>query len=783
MNIPPPLPASTLYQPCSLERLPFETTAELPATQEVIIGQPRAVQAIQFGIGIRHEGYNLFALGRHGVGKATAVTHFLHHMAEQEPTPDDWCYVNNFNQSHKPNHLSLPAGQAATFAQTMKKLVADLQTSLLAAFNSEEYQRQKNQLQHELAERELHVLDEIKKQAKTHNVTVIHTPNGVAFAPTHEGEAMSPEAFMNLEAEEQAHFEQVIRALQEHLQGMLRQMPQWHLEMQQAAEQLNHDTARYAIQPLFERVRQSYGRQENVLHYLTAMQDDVLDNLSLFLRSSNDEEEEGQTTPLQRYQVNVLVDHSQTRGAPVVYEDLPTHANLIDRVEYIAHMGTMLTDFTLIYAGALHRANGGYLVLDARKLLLQTHAWEGLKQALRAGEIRIESLGQIYSLVSTMSLEPAPIPLKVKVVLMGERELYYLLSHYDPDFAELFKVEADFEDDMVRDAGTELEYARLMAGLVRKEHLRHLDKAAVGRIIEHSARLADDAAKLTTHIHSIRNVLHEADYWAAEAGREIITRADVEEAIAAREHRGSRVRERSLEAIMEEQILISTRGKVVGQINGLAVWQLNNYRFGRPNRITARVRLGKGEVVDIERQVELGGPLHSKGVLILAGYLGAQYGAERPLSLSATLGFEQSYGGVEGDSASSAELYVLVSALAELPLDQGLAVTGSVNQHGQVQVIGGVNEKIEGFFDVCVAQGLTGTQGVLIPQANVRHLMLRPEVVAAVAEERFHIYPIQHVDEGLALLLGLPAEEIHGRVHARLARLEEEQRARAKEEK
>jgi lon-related putative ATP-dependent protease len=560
---------------------------------------------------------------------------------------------------------------------------------------------------------------------------------------------------------------------------MLRQMPQWHLEMRQAAEQLTQETAQYAIQPLFDKIRQTYGRQENILRYLEAMHEDVMDNIALFLRASNEEEEE-QPDPRQRYQINVLVDHSHTRGAPVIYEDLPAHPNLIGRVEHVAHMGTMLTDFTLIHAGALHKANGGYLVLDARKLLLQTHAWEGLKQALRAGEIRIESLGQIYSLVSTMSLEPQPIPLKIKVVLMGERELYYLLAHHDPDFEELFKVAADFEDDMVRDGRSELEYAQLMAGLVRKEQLRHLDKTAVARIIEHSARLADDAHKLTTHIHSIRKVLHEADYWAAEAGREIIQRADVEQALAARENRSSRVRERSLESIVEEQVLIETRGHVVGQINGLAVWQMNDYRFGRPNRITARVRLGKGEVVDIERQVEMGGPIHSKGVLILTGYIGAKYGSEQPLSLSATLGFEQSYGGVEGDSASSAELYALVSALAELPLAQGLAVTGSVNQHGQVQVIGGVNEKIEGFFDVCRAQGLTGAQGVLIPHANVRHLMLRPEVVAAVADGQFHIYPIRHVDEGLALLLGQPAAEIHAKVLARLTRLDEEMRARNK---
>ncbi|MDA0244012.1 MAG: AAA family ATPase [Chloroflexi bacterium] len=779
MPLPTPLPPEALYHACSLATLPFATTAELPATAEVIIGQPRAVEAIRFGIGIQHEGYNLFALGRNGVGKATAVTHFLHRKAEQEPTPDDWCYVNNFSQTHQPRTLRLAAGQAAVFAQTIKKLVADLQTSLMAAFSSEEHQRQRTTLQQQLAQREGQVLEEVKRQAKAQNIAVIHTPQGVAFAPLRHGEVVGPDEFMKMEPAEQEAIEQVVKTLQQTLQEMLRQMPQWHLEAEQALQELSQNTALYAIQPLFDKVRQSYGRQEAVLAHLEGMQADVLENVVLFLRSQEEEsDEESQKASLQRYQINVLVDHSQTRGAPVVYEDLPTHANLIGRMEHISHMGTLLTDFTLIHAGALHKANWGYLVVDARKLLLQNHAWEGLKQALRAGEIRIESLGQIYSMVSTVSLEPEPIPLKVKVVLMGERELYYTLAQFDPDFEELFKVAADFEDEMMRDDGTELEYAQLMAGLVRKEQLRHLDQAAVGRIIEHSARLAGDAHKLTTHIHSIRNTLHESDYWAAEAGREIITRADVEQAIAAREYRASRVRERSLEAITEGQILIDTQGEVIGQINGLAVLQLDDYRFGRPNRITARVRLGKGEVVDIERQVEMGGPIHSKGVMILAGYVGAQYAAERPLALSATLVFEQSYGGVEGDSASSAELYALVSALAELPLAQGLAVTGSVNQHGQVQVIGGVNEKIEGFFDVCRAQGLTGTQGVLIPAGNVRHLMLNPEVVAAVAAGQFHIYPIRHVDEGLALLMGRPAAEIHALVVARLERLLEQQKER-----
>jgi lon-related putative ATP-dependent protease len=482
------------------------------------------------------------------------------------------------------------------------------------------------------------------------------------------------------------------------------------------------------------------------------------------------------------------VDHSQTQGAPIIYEDQPTYQNLVGRVEHISQMGALLTDFTLIKPGALHRANGGYLVLDARQLLLQPYAWEGLKRALQARQIRIESLGQIYSWISTVSLEPEPVPLQVKVILLGERLLYYLLCRYDPDFMELFKVAADFEDNMVRNDDNDLAYAHLIAGLAEKEKLRPFDTTAIARIIEHSARLAEDSARLTTHMQSISDLLREADYWADEEGHEMVTAVDIQQALDAQIYRASRIRERVQENILRQTIFIDTEGAVMGQVNGLSVLSLGNYAFGQPSRITARARLGKGEVIDIERQVEMGGPIHSKGVLILTGFLGARYAAERPLSLSATLVFEQSYGGVEGDSASSAELYALLSALAELPINQSLAVTGSVNQRGQVQAIGGVNEKIEGFFDLCQARGLTGKQGVLIPAANVKHLMLRQDVVTAVAHNQFHIYPVTTIDQGIELLTGTiagevdetgnyPPDSVNGRVVARLTTLAEKAKA------
>ncbi|MBK8987652.1 MAG: AAA family ATPase [Chloroflexi bacterium] len=793
-----PLAANKLRQLCDPQQFHFQTTADLADLAD-IIGQQRAVEAIHFGIGIQHEGFNVFALGPNGTGKFTAVQQYLLHKAAQQPTPDDWCYIFNFDQPHKPRALRLPAGHAGRFRADMQQLVEDLMTVLPSAFASDEYHNQKKVIEEEFKQREIQALDDLKAKSSENNIAFIRTPAGFAFAPLKNREVISPEEFMKLSIEEQKAIESQIQTLQERLQLIMIQLPQWQRELQKRLKKLNDDVAMYAITPLFHELRQTYDGLEAVLAYLTAVQTNVVKHADDFLG----EEEppaaavmggrERDSGPLRftRYQVNVIIDHSQSSGAPVVYEDQPAYNNLIGRTEHISQMGTLFTDFTLIKPGVLHRANGGYLMLDARKVLLQPFAWEGLKHALRAQEIRLESLAQAASLISTVSLEPEPIPLAVKVVLMGDRALYYLLHHYDPDFAELFKVAADFEDDMARDEANNLAYAQLVGTLARKENLRHFDREAVALIIETSARLAGDAGKLSTHMQSISDLLREASYWAGEAGRDVVTRMDVQNSLDAQLYRHGRIRERIQEAILQDTILIDTQGAVVGQINGLAVYTLGAFSFGRASRITARARLGKGEVIDIERQVEMGGPIHTKGVLILSSFLGARYAAERPFSLSASLVFEQSYSGVDGDSASSAELYALLSALSGAPIKQSLAVTGSVNQYGQVQAIGGVNEKIEGFFDLCQARdaaGLPGDQGVLIPQANVQHLMLRSDVVEAVANGRFHIYPIAHVDEGIELLTGIPAgaadesgryppDSINGRVVAYLEKLTEQQRA------
>lgn len=789
------LDPTSLYRCCEPSQFSFATTAELEAA-EGIIGQSRAVEAIRFGIGIQHEGYNLFALGPNGVGKNTAVNQFLGQRAPNEPTPDDWCYVNNFEQHHKPIALCLPPGRGNKFSQDMAQRVEELFTVIPATLSSDEFNTQKKAIITELKDHQSQTFKALEEEARANNIAIINTPAGFAFAPLRDGEVMNPDAFASLPVDEQEAIEAKVTHLQADLQKFLHQIPEMHRETQNKVKELQKEMAVIAVAPLFIELEQEYESLPEVLAYLEAVKKDIVANVDEF--SESDQESLAALVGIAssgppkkaiatRYAVNVIVDNSQMNGAPIIFEDLPNYQNLIGRVEHVSQMGTLLTNFTLIKSGALHRANGGYLVMDARNLLLQPYAWEGLKRALRSQEVRIESLGQIFSYISTVSLEPEPIPLHVKVILTGERLLYYLLCTYDPDFRELFKVAADFENEMPRDTVNNQAYAVLIADLARKEKLRHFDRAAVARVIEHSSRLAGDATKLTTHMQSISDLLRESNYWAGEAGHEFVQTADIQKALDAQVYRASRIRERIQESILRESVLIDTDGAVVGQVNGLSVFILDNYAFGRPSRITARIRLGKGEVVDIERQVELGGPIHSKGVMILAGFLGARYAAERPLSLSATLVFEQSYGGVEGDSASSAELYALLSALADVPINQSLAVTGSVNQRGQVQAIGGVNEKIEGFFDVCQARGLTGAQGVLIPAANVEHLMLRADIVQAAAEGQFHIYPISTIDEGIELLTGIPAgvldpagnypvDTINGRITNRLTTLAEKAR-------
>jgi lon-related putative ATP-dependent protease len=789
-----PLSARKLCRECKPSQFKFRTTDDLEDLADVI-GQERAVEAIQFGIGIRREGYNLFALGPSGTGKRTTIGQFLDLKAAAEPIPPDWVYVNNFEQPHRPRAVRLPSGRGAVLSDDMEELVEELRTAIPAAFESEDYRTRKQEIDEEFKERQEQTFGEIQQRAQKRDVSLIRTPVGLAFAPMRDGEVISPEEFQKLPQEERKQVEGEIAQLQEQLQEAIYQVRQWEREAREKMKELDREVAMFAVGHFIDELRTKYADLQEVVDHLNAVQEDVIDNVDEFRKVEETPQIMGIPLPpsltgdplFRRYQVNVVIDHSQSEGAPVVFEEHPTFNNLIGRIEHIAQMGALVTDFNLIKPGALHRANGGYLILDARELLLQPYAWEGIKRVLRSRELRVESLGQALSLVSTVSLEPDPIPLDVKVILIGERLLYYLLYQYDPDFGELFKVEADFNQEMERSADNNQLYARLIATLARRNELRPFDRGAVAQIITRSARMAGDAEKMSVHLLSISDLLREADYWAGKAGHRVVRAADVQRAIEAQIYRSDRVRERVQENIQRGTILIDTDGERVGQVNGLSVLMLGNFSFGQPSRITARVSMGSGKVVDIEREVELGGPIHSKGVLILSSFLSSRYAPKHPLSLSASLVFEQSYGGVEGDSASMAELCALLSALADVPIKQSLAITGSVNQHGEVQPIGGVNEKIEGFFDVCQARGLTGEQGVIIPASNVQHLMLRRDVVDAVKARQFQICAIETVDQAIEMLTGVPAGSrgrkgdftegsVNQRVEARLIELAEIQR-------
>jgi len=799
MTTPPaPLDAAALRRRCDPDRLGFETTAELPEIDQVP-GQERAVEAVRFGIGMRSEGYNIYALGPNGTGKHRLILEFLTRQAATEKTPDDWCYVNNPDVPHKPRMLRLPAGRGAPLKADMEHLVEDARVALLRLFESTDYRTRRQAVDEEFKEWHERVFGGIQRDAEEHAIALVRTPVGMALAPTRDGEVLSPDDFRKLPAAEQERFKANMASLQERLQKALEEIPQWEKKQREKVRQLNRDMTRYAVSHLIQDLRKKYADLPAVVAYLDMVEADIVDNAQQFISTEQPQPEAGGGMPpvtakaagnpaFNRFQVNLLVDNGGCKGAPVIHEDHPAYPNLVGRVEHISQFGALVTDFTLIKAGALHRANGGYLVLDARRVLMQPFAFEELKRVLRSREIKIESLSQALSIVSTVSLEPEPIPLNVKIVLVGDRMIYYLLSAYDPEFDELFKVAVDFDDQTAYTDENVGQFARLIGTIARRENLKPFDRTAVARIVEQASRAAQDTEKITTHIRSIADLVREANHWSRDNGTKVVTAADVDRAIAAQIRRAGRVRDRVHETIARGTVMIDTTGATVGQINGLSVLSLGGFAFGQPSRITARVRLGRGEVIDIERRAELGGPLHSKGVMILSGYLGSHFAAERPLSLSASLVFEQSYGGVDGDSASLAELCALISALAEVPIRQSFAMTGSVNQHGQAQPIGGVNEKIEGFFDVCSRLGLTGEQGVIIPSTNVRHLMLRPDVVEACAAGRFRVHAVSTVNEALALLTGLPAGDrdaagafpegsVNRRAEARLIAFSEKARA------
>ncbi|MCF6282280.1 MAG: AAA family ATPase [Candidatus Polarisedimenticolaceae bacterium] len=775
------LDPTQLYHACDLEQLTFDSTADIENLSE-IIGQKRVLESIKFGIGMPYEGYNLYVMGSPGLGRHTVVDQELQSKAESEPTPVDWCYVANFDHPHTPRALQLPSGIGRKLQHDMEQLIDDLLNAIPAAFQSDEFGARSLEISTKFKQEEDEAATALNQRAADKGVALLHTPKGYTLAPSKDGNILDHNAFKKLSEEEQEKIEANLDDIREELNKAMSRMPIWQREIHKSYKALERQVIEATVAQMINELLQSYQPIPAVIDYLNAVHHDIVEHGEIFREAEGEEGKKrtSQNPEFSRYRINTLVDNDEVTGAPIIYEDSPTYQNLIGRVEHIAHFGTLMTDFTMIKAGALHRANGGYLILDAERILNTPYAWEGLKRALRAEEVRIESIERLMSLVTTISLEPQPIPINLKVLIIGSRQLYYMLKEYDPEFSLLFKVTADFSETMSREDHNDKLYAQLIATLQKREGLQTIDRTGVGRIIEESVRRAGHGNKLSLHLGSLSDLLRESDFCAKARSSKVTQTEDVQTAIAAQERRVSQYQEQMFEEILAGTLLISTEGTQLAQVNALMVIQLGDFAFGVPARVSATARLGAGEVIDIEREVAQAGTIHSKGVMILSSYLASRYAKHQPLSVSASLVFEQTYGSIEGDSASVAELCALLSALGDIPIKQSLAITGSINQHGQVQAIGGVCEKIEGFFDVCQKRGLTGNEGVIIPEANMKELMLRHRVIEAVERGEFHIYAVSHVEQAMELLTGqaaglpnadglYPESTINGHIQLRLA--------------
>lgn len=791
------VPVEHLRHTSNPDGFSFVSTAEVPPLVGMI-GQERAVRALDFGLNVNSAGYNIYMAGPPGTGKTTYALSVARQAAAKRPVPNDWVYVHNFRNEDCPQAIELKPGMGRQLREDMENLVDDLRVSLPQALTSEQFEEQRQNLLQEFQAKSEAVLTELSNVVQAAGFQLRRTATGFLTIPLlPDGQPMTPDQFNRLDPSTRDMLEKRSHQLQPYVADALRNLRSIETEARARLQQLERDAALAIVQPLVERLRSRYRdvpAAAKLAAYFDAVQEDVINNLSIFSEDPDGTNDPGAAVPailaararaandrFIRYRVNVLVDHGDSNGAPVVLETMPEYYNLVGKQEYAGQAGIAATNLTMIKAGALHAANGGYLILQARDLLANTSAWDALKRALKTAEIRIEAIGEQYRLVPVRTMRPEPIPLNVKVILIGTPQLFHLLHQMDEDFRKLFKIKAEFDVEMDRNDETTYQYAMFISSLCRREGLRDFDRTAVAKVIEHSSRLAGDQNRVTTRFNAVVEILYEAAAWAEQEDAELVSARHVERAVAERQFRNNRIEQKLQEQIARGKILVAVEGAVVGQVNGLSVINVGDYQFGRPSRITARTYMGDAGVVNIEREIDLSGSIHAKGVLTLVGYLGAMYAQRRPLTLSASLTFEQLYEGVDGDSASSAELYALLSSLAEVPLRQDLAVTGSVDQYGRIQPVGGVNEKIEGFFRVCAARGLTGSQGVIIPEQNVDNLMLDPGVVAAVGSGRFHIYAIRTIDQGLALLTGIepgspndsgdyPPESIHGRVAARLER-------------
>lgn len=749
-------------QVCDARFMRCETTEGLAPLNE-IIGQERAVRALKFGLSIKDRGFNVYVAGYPGTGRTTAVKNFVEETAKSEPVPPDWCYVNNFSNPYQPRAISLPAGMGKIFKEDMKRLIAGIRTALPKAFESEDYAAKREATIRILEKQRKELVEQLSVKAQQEGFVIQSTPIGLMLIPIVKGRPISEEELLALPQKLREALIEKRSRLESEFRIAMRQFYDMDRKIHEELTKLNREVALYAIGHLVDELVEKYKDSSDVVNYLKEVQNDVLDSIPMFIQREESTSQASflapwlKETSFRKYEINVVVDNSNLKGAPVIIELNPTYQNLLGRTEKEAQFGALLTDFTMIRAGSLHKANSGYLILPVEELLRNPFAYEGLKRAMKSAQVTVEEPEERFGFIFTKSLRPEPIPLKVKVILIGDPYLYQQLLIYDMDFSELFKVKAEFDTTMSKNELNMQNYASFVCMLCKKENMKHLDSSALAKIVEHSSRLASDQQKLSTRFAEIADIIREANFYAEQEGIDRITDKHVMKAIEEKAYRSKLIQEKIQEMIKRGFILIDTDAKKVGQVNGLSVTGLGDLTFGTPSRVTATVGLGREGVIDIEREAKLGGPIHTKGVLILSGYLNEKYARDKPLTLSARLVFEQNYAGVEGDSASSTELYAILSALSELPIRQDIAVTGSVNQKGQIQAIGGVNEKIEGFYEVCKAKGLTGTQGVLIPESNIQNLMLKEEVVEAVRTGRFHIYSTKTVDEGIEFLTGVKA--------------------------
>ena len=754
------LPATSLRWTCDPKIIGVNSTEDLKPL-EVMVGQPRAYQALLLGLTAKESGFNIFAAGPTGTGKTTAVTDFLEDMAKGLPTPSDWCYVHNFEDEYQPKALKCPAGIGKQLKQDMREFIKAARISIPQVFSGEDYAAKREEIAKRVNAKRQDIITRMSESAEESGFLLQLTAVGLTLVPVVKGRPMKPDEFASLPKETQQKLLQQREAATEKLEPLLRELREAEAAARDEIVQFDKDVILYAIDHLMSDLLKKYSSNEEIVRFLHAVQEHIGQDIERF-RGKSEEKQDGREEYLEElgfrvYDVNVIVDNSDVKGAPMVLEQNPIYDNVLGRIERESQLGTLTTDFTLVRGGSVHRANGGFLIMRAEELLRDYVVYDSLKRALKASEIRIEDLPQRIGYANVRSLAPEPIPLDVKVILIGDSRIYQLLYAYDPEFKELFRVKAEFDSTMDRTDDNVRKYAGFFATLATNENLKHLDASAMARLLEYSSRLAEDQDKLSTQFGFVADVVREAHFYAGQDDSKYVTAKQVERAIEAKIYRSNLIQEKINEYIRKGVIFISTEGEASGQINGLSVLSLGDFSFGAPSRITVAVGLGKEGLIDVQREVAMSGPIHGKGVMIIAGYLASKFARDKPLTLSARIVFEQNYEGVEGDSASSTELYAILSALSGIPIKQHFAVTGSVNQKGEVQPIGGANEKIEGYFEICKSRGLDGLHGVVIPRSNVRNLMLKQEVLDAVRNGKFHIYPVSTIEEGIEVLTGKPA--------------------------